>query len=61
MCAERGATFFVPEKQFLVDNAAMIALTGALMHANAATTAIEDARIKPYERTDDVAVYWRAL
>ena len=31
MCKERGAKFFCPEKQFLVDNAAMIAFLGEIM------------------------------
>ena len=32
MCKERKAKCFIPENQFLVDNAAMIALTGYLMY-----------------------------
>ena len=59
MCDARGVQFYAPERQFLVDNAAMIALTGALMHLGDGEIKIEDARIKPYERTDEVAVYWR--
>ena len=31
MCKERGAKFFCPERQFLVDNAAMIAFLGEIM------------------------------
>lgn len=61
MCEERGARCYVPENGLLVDNAAMIAWTGWLMHErggvrhDAATIAID-----PYERTDDVEVTWRS-
>jgi N6-L-threonylcarbamoyladenine synthase len=60
MCAERGARFFAPPREYLVDNAAMIALTGALMHLRAGlVTPVGEARILPYLRTDDIAVTWR--
>ncbi|HIH24926.1 TPA: tRNA (adenosine(37)-N6)-threonylcarbamoyltransferase complex transferase subunit TsaD [Candidatus Woesearchaeota archaeon] len=60
MCEERGARFYCPENQYLVDNAAMIAWTGKLMFERGGVrTAVEDAAIKPYERTDDVNVTWR--
>jgi N6-L-threonylcarbamoyladenine synthase len=60
MCEARGATCYIPPNQLLVDNAAMIAWTGYLMHTKGGIT--DDARtlaIKPYERTDDVSVAWR--
>jgi N6-L-threonylcarbamoyladenine synthase len=59
MCKERNAKLFVPDKQFLVDNAAMIAVTGKIMFDAGNVTKLEDSDIKPYERTDDVAVNWR--
>jgi len=59
MCQERGAKCYVPEKQFLVDNGAMIAWLGLLMHKAGNRTQIKDSIIKPYERTDDVKVNWR--
>jgi tRNA A37 threonylcarbamoyltransferase TsaD len=60
MCEERGAKFFCPPKQFLVDNAAMIAWTGNVMFAGgAAPLDLPTATIKPYERTDDIDVTWR--
>jgi len=63
MCKERGAKFFCPEKQFLVDNAAMIAFLGEIMF-NAGPkkiyeTDLEKVDIKPRQRTDDVEVSWR--
>ncbi len=59
MCEDRSAKFYCPEKQFLVDNGLMIAWTGLIMHQKGIATRIEDSQIKPYERTDDVAVIWR--
>jgi tRNA A37 threonylcarbamoyltransferase TsaD len=60
MCDERGAKCFVPASEFLVDNAAMIAWTGLLMHQHGGiSVSPELAQIKPYERTDDVDVTWR--
>jgi len=53
MCVERGAKFFVPEKEFLVDNAAMIAWTGMKLKPFAEPSL---ASIDPYERTDDVNI-----
>lgn len=59
MAQERGAQSFAPAKEFLVDNAAMIAATGLLMHAREITTRIEDSAIDPLQRTDQVRVTWR--
>ena len=59
MCKERGAKFFVPENQFLVDNGAMIAWLGILMRKAGIEVAPEKATIYPYLRTDDVDVKWR--
>lgn len=50
---------FVPENQFLVDNVAMIAITGKIMFEAGNVTKIKNSDIKPYERTDDVTVNWR--
>ncbi len=60
MCADRGASCFIPENGLLVDNAAMIAWTGWLMHVKGGIA--DDAatlEIDPYERTDEVVVTWR--
>ena len=62
MCEERGAKFFCPENQFLVDNAAMIAYLGEIMFKSGIKvqdTEIEKLDIKPRQRTDDVEVSWR--
>ncbi len=58
MCKARGAKMFVPQNEFLVDNGAMIAWLGLLMFKNGKRTKIDEA-IRPYERTDDVDVFWR--
>lgn len=59
MCGERGAKFFCPERQYLVDNAAMIAWLGILMHQAGEKLSPENIDFDPNERTDDVAVKWR--
>jgi N6-L-threonylcarbamoyladenine synthase len=60
MCEARGARFYCPPRQFLVDNAAMIAWTGKVMYERGhIQVEVEKAVIKPYERTDDVIVTWK--
>jgi N6-L-threonylcarbamoyladenine synthase len=57
MCSERGAKYYCPSKDLLVDNAAMIAFTGELMLK--AKDLKKEIEVKPRERTDDVEVFWR--
>lgn len=59
MCEERGARFFAPENEFLVDNAAMIAWLGLLEYGAGKRLELHNAGINPYLRTDDVPVSWR--
>ncbi len=59
MCKERGAAFFVPEKEFLMDNGAMIAWQGLLEHRGGRKQRIGDTGILPHWRTDQVAAAWR--
>ncbi|MEK6840687.1 MAG: KEOPS complex N(6)-L-threonylcarbamoyladenine synthase Kae1 [Nanoarchaeota archaeon] len=62
MCEEREAKFFCPEKQFLVDNAGMIAYLGEIMFKAGIGVhgqEIEKLDIKPRQRTDEVEVTWR--
>tara|TARA_Y100000310_G_C20704099_1_gene833167 strand:- start:21009 stop:21986 length:978 start_codon:yes stop_codon:yes gene_type:complete len=56
MCEERGAKFFVPENEYLVDNGAMVAWSGVLMESKWKKDYEID--INPIERTDDVEVDW---
>ncbi len=64
MCGERGAKFFVPENQFLLDNGGMIGFLGAIIY-NAMIKKkipfqdIEKIDILPRQRTDDVEVFWK--
>jgi N6-L-threonylcarbamoyladenine synthase len=61
MCKDRGAQCFVPENQFLVDNAAMIAWTGILSHQGRKEKEMNVSEViaNPYLRTDEVGVDWR--
>jgi len=59
MCAQRGATVYVPKNEFLVDNAAMIGVAGILAYESGERLDPKDAVIDPYLRTDDVDISWR--
>jgi tRNA A37 threonylcarbamoyltransferase TsaD len=58
MCKERKAKCFIPENQYLVDNAAMIALTAYLMYKGGHKVKKKNPEIYPYQRTDQVKVDW---
>jgi glycoprotease/Kae1 family metallohydrolase len=57
MCEERDAKFIPIEKRYAVDNAAMIAHTGLVMHGAGCKT--KDTSVKQRWRTDEVEVPWR--
>jgi len=62
MCSERGAKFFVPSNDLLIDNGAMIAFLGEIMwkadiFINQKN--IDKIDINPRERTDEVNVKWK--
>jgi N6-L-threonylcarbamoyladenine synthase len=59
MCRERNAQCFIPENQFLVDNAAMIAWQGIIEHKAGRTENLETVDIMPHWRTDQVDAVWR--
>jgi len=59
MCEERGAKLFVPPNSVMVDNATMIAWTGALMYKFGHKINPATSEILPKQRTDDVKVNWR--
>ena len=59
MCEERGAEFFAPEREFLVDNAGMIAYLGEIMFNSGISENPEKVDIQPRQRTDDVLVKWK--
>ena len=57
MCKERNAKCFVPENQYLIDNAAMIATTGISMVKAGYKPKTKNPEIYPYQRTDQVKVF----
>tara|TARA_Y100000310_G_scaffold228680_1_gene230976 strand:+ start:4241 stop:5221 length:981 start_codon:yes stop_codon:yes gene_type:complete len=62
MCKERGCKFFVPSRDLLVDNGAMIAYLGEIMFKKGLFVKgkdIEKVDINPKERTDEVDVKWK--
>jgi N6-L-threonylcarbamoyladenine synthase len=59
MCLERGAKCYILPNEFNVDNGAMIAWLGIVMHEAGIKIKVTQADIDPYERTDDVSVSWR--
>ncbi len=59
MANERGTEVFRPVGGLCVDNGAMIAWTGILMHNAGLETSIEDSGVNQKFRTDEVDVVWR--
>ncbi|GIU69641.1 MAG: hypothetical protein KatS3mg002_0877 [Candidatus Woesearchaeota archaeon] len=59
MCEERNSKCIIPENQYLVDNAAMIGVLGIKMFKAGNITKLEQSKINPYERTDDIIVNWK--
>jgi len=59
MCKERGAKYFCPPKDLLLDNAAMIAFTGEILFNSGVREKPDNVDIKPRQRTDEVEVRYR--
>lgn len=59
MAQEHGARFYVPRKDVLGDNGAMIAWLGILMHRSGISNKIEETTVVQRYRTDEVEVGWR--
>ncbi len=59
MTEERGAKMFVPHADLCVDNGAMIAWTGLVMHRAGVKMDIEDTGVNQRFRTDEVEVIWK--
>jgi N6-L-threonylcarbamoyladenine synthase/N6-L-threonylcarbamoyladenine synthase/protein kinase Bud32 len=59
MASERGAEMFVPPPKLCIDNGAMIAWLGHLMHNSGVRMATEDTKVEQRFRTDEVGVTWR--
>jgi len=58
MAKDRDAEMFVPEASLCVDNGAMIAWTGLLMHKSGVRLEVEDSSVNQRFRTDQVDVSW---
>ncbi len=59
MAEDRGATMYVPPGDLCIDNGAMIAWTGLLMHRAGVRMGLEDTLVDQRFRTDEVDVTWR--
>ena len=59
MAEDRGARMFVPPGDLCIDNGAMIAWTGLLMHHAGVRTALGETTVDQRFRTDEVDVVWR--
>jgi N6-L-threonylcarbamoyladenine synthase len=59
MAVDRGASFFVPSIDLCIDNGAMIAWLGFLMHESGVRMEVKDTVIDQRFRTDMVDVTWR--
>lgn len=59
MAHERGAEMYVPDRTLCVDNGAMIAWTGLIMHKAGVRMSMEDTVVNQRYRTDEVEVLWR--
>jgi len=58
MAEERGAKMFVPPGSLCVDNGAMIAWTGIVMHDTGIATPLEKSAVRQRYRTDEVDLPW---
>ncbi len=59
MANERKAKFYCPPNEYLVDNGAMIAWTGLLMHESGIRMKLEETKVRQNYRTDEVEIKWR--
>lgn len=59
MAKERSGTVCATDDRYCVDNGAMIAVAGALMHSSGQATEWEDTFCTQRFRTDEVLVTWR--
>ena len=59
MAHDRGARMFVPPGDLCIDNGAMIAWTGLLMHRAGVRMRMEETLVDQRFRTDEVDVTWR--
>ena len=60
MAQDRGAKMFVPDRTLCIDNGAMIAWTGLVMHRAGVRMRLEDTVVNQRFRTDEVQVTWKS-
>lgn len=58
MCKERGAKFFVVPREFSGDCGAMISWTGLLAYKSGVKQKLEQTKVNPKWRTDEVEIIW---
>ncbi|UCH88560.1 MAG: bifunctional N(6)-L-threonylcarbamoyladenine synthase/serine/threonine protein kinase [Thermoplasmata archaeon] len=59
MAEARDAGFFIPPPDLCIDNGAMIAWTGLIMHKAGIKMSVMDTEVRQRFRTDEVDVIWR--
>ncbi len=59
MASARGAKFAVPPQKLCIDNGAMIAWMGLIMHEAGVKLEVAETIVKQKFRTDEVSVSWR--
>jgi len=59
MASDRGGRMFVPPGDLCIDNGAMIAWTGLIMHHGGVRMKLAETVVDQRYRTDEVAVTWR--
>uniref|UniRef100_A0A5S6QRX4 N(6)-L-threonylcarbamoyladenine synthase n=1 Tax=Trichuris muris TaxID=70415 RepID=A0A5S6QRX4_TRIMR len=59
MALERGAKVYATDERYCIDNGAMIAYTGTLMHQSGVRQSIDESQCVQRYRTDNVPVLWR--
>ncbi|MHB9302902.1 KEOPS complex N(6)-L-threonylcarbamoyladenine synthase Kae1 [Thermofilum pendens] len=60
MVEDRGGVLGVVPPEYAGDNGAMIAYTGALAFSHGVRVPVEESRIQPYWRVDEVVIPWRS-
>lgn len=59
MAGERGCDIYIPPKDILLDNGAMIGIAGELLLNEGRTCSVEDVVVLPKQRTDQVTIPYR--
>jgi N6-L-threonylcarbamoyladenine synthase len=60
MAHARGAEMYCPDRRFCMDNGAMIAWLGNIMHESGVRMTVDETAVMQRFRTDEVPVTWRS-